>query len=224
VVYESINVAEDERGLQQLRVLGARSVPVVSNGNSFVYAQDLNEISRFVGLDYRVSPELPAEILVGRLANVIDTASVLIQQIPSNCLQDKLPGRDRTYLALANHIFEIAGGFLQVAGGADFTGSIAMAVPREERTPNELNAFGRSIISDLNEWWMSCSDPSCVLHVTTFYGPQTLHAVLERCTWHATQHVRQVVMILTMHDVEPDRPLTAADLAGLPLPDGVWDG
>ncbi len=43
-------------------------------------------------------------------------------------------------------------------------------------------------------------------------------------TWHAAQHVRQVMMVLDGPDIAPERPLTAADLAGLPLPEQVWDG
>ena len=58
----------------------------------------------------------------------------------------------------------------------------------------------------------------------TYYGEQPLHEVLERTTWHAAQHVRQVMMVLDSLDITPDRPLTAADLAGLPLPEQVWDG
>jgi hypothetical protein len=47
--------------------------------------------------------------------------------------------------------------------------------------------------------------------------------VLERTTWHPTQHTRQLTLILETLKIKPDRPLTAADLAGLPLPDKAWD-
>ena len=222
--YESINIAVDEVALHELMSLGARGVPVVSRGQSFVYAKDLNEVARFTGLDYHVEPELTASALVSRLSKVIDTARVLVQQIPAEYLQDNLPGRDRTYQALANHIFEIASGYLKVAGGADFTGSIATAVPLSERTPVELDAHALAIISDLDDWWTICTDSRCIRPVETFYGTQSLHAVLERCTWHVTQHVRQIMMVLEMHQVVPENPLTPADLEGLPLPDNVWDG
>ena len=59
--------------------------------------------------------------------------------------------------------------------------------------------------------------------VATFFGPMTLHAVLERCTWHAVQHVRQQAMLLERLGIAPDRPLGEAEFAGLPLPQGVWD-
>jgi hypothetical protein len=47
--------------------------------------------------------------------------------------------------------------------------------------------------------------------------------VLERTAWHPAQHTRQLMLILETLDIEPDRALTAADLAGLPLPDKAWD-
>jgi hypothetical protein len=50
-----------------------------------------------------------------------------------------------------------------------------------------------------------------------------MHDVLERTTWHAAQHSRQVMLMLETYGIAPDGPLGAVDLAGLPLPDEVWD-
>jgi hypothetical protein len=46
--------------------------------------------------------------------------------------------------------------------------------------------------------------------------------MLERMVWHAAQHTRQLMLMLECAGVQPDRPLTADDLRGLPLPDDVW--
>ena len=51
----------------------------------------------------------------------------------------------------------------------------------------------------------------------------TLSEYLERTTWHSGQHVRQLVMVLGMLGIEPDRPPTKKTFAGLPMPDKVWD-
>ena len=40
-----------------------------------------------------------------------------------------------------------------------------------------------------------------------------------RATWHSAQHCRQLVAVLERMGIQPDRPLTKADLAGLPLPE-----
>jgi hypothetical protein len=36
--------------------------------------------------------------------------------------------------------------------------------------------------------------------------------------------VRQLETLLEGLGIEPDRPLTAADLEGLPLPSEIWEG
>jgi hypothetical protein len=50
-----------------------------------------------------------------------------------------------------------------------------------------------------------------------------MHDVLERTAWHSAQHTRQLILILQTYGIEPDHALTAEDLAGLPVPDEVWD-
>jgi hypothetical protein len=57
----------------------------------------------------------------------------------------------------------------------------------------------------------------------TYFGRHPMQVVLERTAWHPAQHTRQLMLILDTLDIEPDGRLTAADLAGLPLPDKAWD-
>ena len=51
VAYESIDVRARPDARDALARLGARSVPVVARGRRFVFAQDLDELARFVGVD-----------------------------------------------------------------------------------------------------------------------------------------------------------------------------
>ncbi len=46
--------------------------------------------------------------------------------------------------------------------------------------------------------------------------------MLDRTTWHAAQHTRQLILMLESGGTPADRPLTAEDLRGLPVPDEVW--
>jgi hypothetical protein len=59
--------------------------------------------------------------------------------------------------------------------------------------------------------------------VETYYGARSMHEVLERTAWHSAQHTRQLMMLLDMLRIAPNGPLAPADLAGLPLPERVWD-
>jgi len=54
----------------------------------------------------------------------------------------------------------------------------------------------------------------------TYYGPQKLHEVLERSTWHIGQHTRQWVMLLGMQE-SPRSALGESDFADLPMPKQV---
>jgi hypothetical protein len=50
-----------------------------------------------------------------------------------------------------------------------------------------------------------------------------MHMLLERSTWHSAQHSRQLIAVLERFGIEPDGRLTPQDLAGLPLPERLWE-
>ena len=52
---------------------------------------------------------------------------------------------------------------------------------------------------------------------------ERMHQLFERSTWHSAQHARQLIAVLERFGIEPDDPLTADDLAGLPLPERIWE-
>lgn len=181
---------------------------------------DLGKVAALVGVDYESTPKLPAPVLIGRLRHALATSSRLTAQFPTANLADRLPNRDRTSLALANHVVEIAVGYLAVAAGADFGHGISAAIPELELGREALATRSRTVQDALGDG----PQPSYGDEIATFFGHATLHAVLERSTWHVVQHVRQQAMLLERLDIEPDGPLGAADFEGLPVPASVWDG
>jgi len=50
-----------------------------------------------------------------------------------------------------------------------------------------------------------------------------MHQLFERSTWHSAQHTRQLTAVLERFGIEPNGRLSAEDLAGLPLPEGLWE-
>lgn len=200
--------------------MGADAVPVVANGSRWVPGVDLGQVAVLLGVDYEATPALTPRALIGRLQRALSTSTRLTVQFPNVNLSDRLPNRDRTNLALANHIVEIAAGYVKVAAGADFDHEVSAAIPEPEVAREALAARSEAVRAALaGESPLRPDDK-----VATFFGPVTLHAVLERCTWHAVQHVRQQAMVLERLGIVPDRPLGAEDFEGLPLPAGVWDG
>ena len=155
--------------------------------------------------------------MVARLQHVLATATRLTAQIPAHQLDDKLPNRNRSLLALANHIVEIAAGYLLVEAGRAFDREIAGAIPASELDRVALARRSASV-----EARLAAAEADPRDSVETFFGTISLHRVLERCTWHAAQHSRQLAYMLERLGIEADQPLTATDLDGLPLPAAVW--
>lgn len=207
-----------------LHGIGATSVPVVSRGDEFVYAQSLGDVAAFLDLDAALGPQLSMPELVDRLDLVLAAAQRLWRQMPDSAMTEKLPNRDRTYRVLAHHIFRIPEAFLEVAGGETLTYTILTTPPPDDMvTADQIAAYGQSVRERFKAWWLGLEDVTGDQRVPTYYGDQPIHEVLERTTWHAAQHVRQTAMILEGLGVAPDAPLTADDLAGLPVPEKVWD-
>jgi hypothetical protein len=79
------------------------------------------------------------------------------------------------------------------------------------------------VISRIEAWWAQLADKSGAQMLPTYYGPQPLHQVLERSTWHSAQHARQLAAVLERYGIPPDGALTPQELAGLPLPERLWE-
>jgi glutaredoxin len=222
VVFESVNVREDPGAFAKLTALGARSVPVVARSDEFVYGQDLATVARFVGIDAALD-SLATPVLVSRLLALLDTAAALAEQLPPDVLRKPLPGRNRTHLDLAYHVSQVVVGFLDAALGGRLTFEHF-----ERKPPGHLGAAAdvaqliRSVSQALAVWW-GANQARLPAGLDTYYGRQPLHAVLERTTWHVAQHVRQLERLLELRGVQPQPRLAPALLAGLPLPDDVWD-
>jgi glutaredoxin len=220
--FESVNVREDAHATERLAALGARSVPVVARGAEFVYGQDLEAVARFVGVEAGLA-HLDAPVLVSRLLALLDTAAALAVQLPADAWHLKLPGRERTHLDLAYHVAQVVVGFLDAALGGRLTYEHF-----ERRSPDHLASADdvarviRSVSQALAVWW-AANRARLPAEVDTYYGRQPLHAVLERTTWHVAQHARQLERLLELRGVRPAPRLAPALLAGLPLPDDVWD-
>ena len=137
-----------------------------------------------------------------------------------------LPHRPRSYAQLAYHIFNIADAFLEheIDGRPLKEGAYSrVAAPGKDGKADTL-AYGAEVLRRFEAWR---AGPARTTNFTqkahVYYGDVTLHDYLERTTWHSGQHVRQLVMVLGLLGITPDRPPTAATFAGLPMPEKVWD-
>jgi hypothetical protein len=224
VKYESINVSATPEAMEDLLRLGVRTVPVVARGKEYVFAQELADVSEFIGRKVQFR-RLPAPALMEKWLHVLESAQRYILQLPPERLGERAtPGRDRSIRDLAYHIFQVPDSFLQAVqdGVKDLTSVYNAPPPQEVRSPQDVRSYGVKVSSRLKTWWQAQEDKTCAGNLETYYGSQPLHHVLERCTWHSAQHTRQIIAVLEGFGIKPDGPLTDKDYAGLPMPAGLW--
>ncbi len=225
VDYESINVSARPEAMDELREMGVRTVPVVARGKDYVFAQELADVSEFIGrkVDFK---RLPPEALYRKWQTVLAAARRHVMQMPAERLQERAtPGRDRSIRDLAYHVYQVPDAFLQAIedGVQDLTSVYNAPPPAGVTRVGDIAAYGQGVSERLARWWQREGSKAATAKLGTYYGEQPLHHVMERCTWHSAQHARQIASVLERFGIAPDGPLTADDYAGLPMPKGMWE-
>ena len=225
VAFESIDVAARPEAMKDLLAFGVKTVPVVARGSEFVFAQALEDVSRFIGKKF-ASKRLPPQELVDKWLTVLRAAQRHVQQLPATRLSERaVHSRDRSIRDLAYHVYQVPDAFLQAVenGLEDLTTTYNAPPPADVVSTRDIQKYGESVTTRIERWWSRLPDKSCRQKVKTYYGERSLHELLERCTWHSAQHARQIASVLERLQVKPDGPLSAKDYAGLPMPKGLWE-
>lgn len=209
--------------MAQLQKLGLRTVPVLSRGDKYIFGQNTQQIIDFIGLKEDGGPQLSVDQLHARVVKFMDAALELIPLMPYDRLGTFVPGRPRSYRTLAFHLFRVIDAFLGTNEGVTLLQAMFREEPEADADTDALVAYGKKVRQRYLDWWAK-NDHAAQKTLETYYGPQTLHELLERTTWHSGQHVRQYMMLLEKEGVSHHRPLVDADFAKLPMPRNVWDG
>ncbi len=217
----------DAGGREKLLALGVRNVPVVARGGQFVFGQNLEDVAEFVGLQGTGHKPLPPEQLIKKWVLVLRAVQRYLRQMPNERLNEKvIDNRDRSIRLMGHHVFRIGEAFLETAvDGVEYAVQLANIPPRDGTfvSGDEIARYGDTVIARLQKWWDELADKSCQQKVKTFFGMQPIYMLYERSTWHSAQHARQLIAVLERFGIEPDGRLTAEDLAGLPLPERLWE-
>lgn len=211
--------------MSALRALGARSVPVVSRGTDYVFAQVIGDVIKFLDLPEDGGPQLTPQALAERALLVLDTGARLVRQMPDGELENELPNRPRSWRVLMHHIFQIGNAYLESqASGKPMQYEDMVAPPPDEmRNSAHIAAFGDEVRTQFSAWWETAKASDFSLSTEVYFGATSRHEFLERTVWHSAQHVRQLASLLERTNIVPDRPLELSDLEGLPLTEKVWD-
>ena len=206
---------------------GITTVPVLARAGQYIFCQNLEDVAEFVGVQGTGYTPLPPAVLLAKWINVVRAAQRYIRQIPDWRLVERvIDNRDRSIRLMSHHIFRIGEAFLETAiDDVEYRVNNANVPPADGTctTGAEIVQYGDSIISRIQTWWEQLEDKSCRQKIRTFYGTPPLHQLFERSTWHSAQHTRQLIAVLERFGIPPDERLSSEDLAGLPLPEGLWE-
>ena len=195
----------------------------LTRGTQYTFGQRLEDLARFVGLEYR-RESLPPEVLVRRWVAVLRTGQRIMRQFPDRCLEERVhEARDQSIRHMGYHALRLGDAFLATAvDGVEDWLAVSMEKPPAGASGADVAAYADGVIERLEGWWRAQPDPSCAREVRTLTGVQSLHEFLERQTWHSAQHIRQLTWRLEGLGITPDGALTKAELAGLPIPEAIW--
>ncbi len=204
-----------------------RNVPVVSKGENYVFGQNLEDVAEFVGLAGTGHEPLPPDQLIKKWVLVLRAAQRYLRQMPTERINENvIDNRQRSIRLLSHHVFRIGEAFLESAiNGVEYSIGHANKIPADGTftTGDEIARYGEEVIGRLQQWWDGLPDKSLEWKTRTYYGMQPMKTVFERSTWHSAQHSRQLIHVLERFGIEPNGRLTAQDLAGLPLPERLFE-
>lgn len=221
VEFDVRDIEKDPTALEELQAMGLMSVPVVTKGGEFVLGWNPTKIGELVGFEAREVSTTP-EHMLSSIRTILDATIRAVSQIPEEMLTWKSPDRDRPLRQLVHHMFRNyeLGVDADVLGEfpARTTWRMTRDVPTFDST-QRLVRYGEMVREKFNAWYNVVDPKAFETTIDADVGPRTLMQVLERTRLHSGFHLRQVYAFLEAGNVEPEAPLSLADLRALGLED-----
>ena len=221
-----VDVLNDAGGRELLfEKFKIRKVPVLAKNDQYAMGQMLDPFAKLAGLPMPGAGRLSPQQLYDKYQLVFAAAQRYARQFPAERFREKvIPHRERVIRTLCYHVFRIGEAFLETWNGAEYSLKIAdNEPPNSLQSGDDIAKYGASVWKRYEEWWKDLEDRKLTKVLKTYYGDTDAHRVFERVTWHSAQHCRQLAAVLDRMGIQADRPLTAEDLKGLPLPERLWE-
>jgi uncharacterized damage-inducible protein DinB len=221
VRFDSVDIEAEPSARSELSRLGVPAVPAVVAARGVVHGWNPVALADLVGVRYEGVRRLSPRVLAERLDRILAATGRVIATVESRHLALQHPGRDRSLHQLAYHLFRLSLAFRDAM--------VERRLPEawlQEMAPAglpdgpALAGYGAAVRAALQGWF--ATEAATAGTVETYYGPQTGHELLERTTWHAAQHLRQIHALLEDADAAPSEPLDPSLLERLPLPEAIW--
>jgi hypothetical protein len=221
VKFDGFDVEAEPARKRDLEPFGIPRVPATIVGDRVVHGWNPKALAELVGARYEERQQLSPVELARQLDTVLAATQRAIRQVPLEQLGMKSPGRDRTVRQLGFHVFRVSASFVDTREQGHLSEQWFEESPPADMADGEAIArHGETVRRRVAAY---CARPGwCDGMVSTYYGPQSAHDFMERTTWHAAQHLRQIYWLLDRMGVRAESPLADADFEGLPIPRDVW--
>jgi Glutaredoxin len=226
VEFDEFNVVADPSAMDELVSRGITSVPAAIVGDQSMSGWNPGRLAELLGMDLEEEPVAPAE-LVRTVRLVLNAAIRATGQVPEDKWEMTYEHRPRPLRELVRHLFHV----VEASVDADVLGIFPA-----ERWPEQIDVpymtgrsrmlrYGETVRVKFDSWYSHIDEDAFARTIDADVGPRTLNQVLERTRLHAGQHLRQVYAFLEMAGVQPDDPLTEAEMRRIgftQLPDEVF--
>lgn len=221
--FEPVNVHGDPVARAEMESLGIPQVPATVVDGGFVHGWNPGALARLVGVEMDDTPALAPRELAQSLDNILYYAEHLLRRLTPAQLALKHPERNRALRDLSFHVFRLSVAFVDcMEQGFLERDWLQEGAPPDAQSGEAIAAYGHAARERIAAWFAQASDDVLAGTARTYYGDQSVHLLLERTTWHAGQHLRQVYDLLVSDGSLPVPPLAPELFEGLPMPTDLW--
>jgi hypothetical protein len=216
-------VQAEPAAMDELRRLGVARVPAVSVGDRAAHGWNPPAYAELLGIPYSAAVKLPPTELAKRLDIILDSTQALVSVVPDKHMDWRPPERNRTLRNLGYHVFRLSLAFVDGMDLGEFPENWLLdQAPPDIRDGAALARYGALVRGRITGWFEGASPREFERVIKVYYGPQSGHDLLERTTWHAAQHLRQLYALAERLEIAPPAPMPVDSFQGLPLPDALW--
>jgi hypothetical protein len=209
--------------MAELNRLGVAQVPAVAVGDRAVHGWNPSGYAELLGIAYTPPVQFAPLELASRLDRILESAEALLSVLDQRQVDWEPPERPRNLRDLGYHVFRLSLAYVDGMDLGRFPHSwLQETAPEDLRDGAAIARYGALVRARLSGWFDGAGGDEYARIIDVYYGPQSGHDLLERTTWHAGQHLRQLYDLAGRLHVTPPKPLPAEALKGLPLPDAVW--
>jgi hypothetical protein len=216
-------VQADPAANEELKRFHIPRVPAIVFGDRAVHGWNPKGYAELLGVDYNPDVKLAPTVLAARLDRILASTEALLRVMPDAHMEWTPPERKRPLADLGFHVFRLSLGFVEGIDSLRYPASVHEELaPPQMRSGEGLARYGALVRARISGWFQGAGGDEFGRTVEAYWGPIGGHDFLERTTWHAAQHLRQLYVLASRLGVTPPGPEPVDAYKDLPMPKAIW--